>query len=83
MKARYFKLRFRTDSAHIVICDEAAFMPEEVILQVIFPRLSTRERALFGVELVNNTYIIRYHISTIDMSENRRIVHVYNKKTVN
>lgn len=58
-------------------------MPEEVTLQVIFPRLSTRERALFGVGLVNNTYIIRYHISTIDMSENRRIVHPYNKKTVN
>lgn len=28
-------------TAHVVICDEAAFMPEEVIIQVVFPMLST------------------------------------------
>ena len=28
-------------TAHLVICDEAAFMPEEVIIQVVFPMLST------------------------------------------
>jgi len=28
-------------TAHLIICDEAAFMPEEVITQVIFPMLST------------------------------------------
>jgi len=30
-------------SAQMVICDEAAFMPEEVITQVIFPMLSTTD----------------------------------------
>jgi len=28
-------------TAHLVICDEAAFMPEEVITEIIFPMLST------------------------------------------
>jgi phage terminase large subunit-like protein len=28
-------------TAHMVICDEAAFMPEETITQIIFPMLST------------------------------------------
>ena len=30
---------------------------------------------------MNNTYIIRYNISILDMSENRLIVHPYSKKT--
>jgi len=30
-------------TAHMVICDEAAFMPETVITQVIFPMLSTTD----------------------------------------
>jgi phage FluMu gp28-like protein len=30
-------------TAHMVICDEAAFMPEEVITQVLFPMLSTTD----------------------------------------
>jgi phage FluMu gp28-like protein len=30
-------------TAHMVICDEASFMPEEVITQVIFPMLSTTD----------------------------------------
>jgi len=28
-------------TAHLIICDEAAFMPEEVITQIIFPMIST------------------------------------------
>ena len=30
-------------TAHMVICDEAAFMPEDVITQVLFPMLSTTD----------------------------------------
>lgn len=30
-------------TAHMVICDEAAFMPEEIITQIIFPMLSTTD----------------------------------------
>jgi len=35
-------------TAHLIICDEAAFMPEEVITQIIFPMLSTTQgKAIF------------------------------------
>ena len=30
-------------TAHLIICDEAAFMPEEVITQIVFPMISTTE----------------------------------------
>lgn len=33
-------------TAHVVICDEAAFMPEEVIAGVIFPMLATTQGVL-------------------------------------
>lgn len=33
-------------TAHLVICDEAAFMPEEVITNVLFPMLATTRGAL-------------------------------------
>jgi len=35
--------RIRGYTADLIVCDEAAFMPEEVILRVLFPMLSTTD----------------------------------------
>jgi len=69
--------RIRGYTAHLVVCDEAAFMPEEVILRVLFPMLSTTSGSLillstpwgrdhfFHRAYQNPEYSV-FHVSSLD-----------------
>ena len=64
-------------TADLIVCDEAAFMPEEVILRVLFPMLSTTEGTLillstpWGRDHIfyrafNNPDYAVFHVSALD-----------------
>jgi len=69
--------RIRGFTADLIVCDEAAFMPEEVILRVLFPMLSTTDGTLILVSTpwgrdhifyraFNNPGYAVFHVSALD-----------------
>jgi len=69
--------RIRGYTADLIVCDEAAFMPEEVILRVLFPMLSTTDGGLillstswgrdhFFYRAYNNPDYSVFHVSALN-----------------
>lgn len=69
--------RIRGYAADLIVCDEAAFMPEEVILRVLFPMLSTTDGGIvllstpwgrdhFFYRAYQNPEYSVFHVSALD-----------------